>query len=484
MIQKIKFRFGPAIKKTIVALKARASDQLVKWLLKLDPSFLDNIQLASRTASRSDSSSPFRSAAPPTLIINEDGILTGPRSLEWAVKSMFETDRLDLLQQAVYDDLAAKQDVWASHEVVASAAKRYLQEALQKEPSNLSALTRTLQQVLNHEQSLADNRLAYSRSGKLNPDVVFWPNPVNPKIPRSLWQELPYAERPQFLNPSTKIGSAGSCFAVEMARRLQADGFNYVVTEPDPTSQNGFSPSCARWGTLFNTPSFRQLVEKAFGEIELPRLIFSEIEKGETSYYDPFREGVAFRSLAEYEENYQLHLEASRSALLQTEVFVMTLGMNEVWSMKSGGYVFSRLPVRLASGLVKRQILSVEENVFHLQRMLDLWRAHNPRLKLILSVSPVPLEATFRGNDTHVVAANCHSKSTLRIAAEEFCRRNQDIYYFPSYETVMYCTESPWDPDQRHVSKQAVSNVMRLFNEMFLGAKQAPETRLSLTEKV
>jgi hypothetical protein len=80
----------------------------------------------------------------------------------------------------------------------------------------------------------------------------------------------------------------------------------------------------------------------------------------------------------------------------------------------------------------------------------------------------VPLHATFRAADTHVITANCHSKSTLRVAAEAFAARHPGVYYFPSYETVLHCTRNPWQADQRHVSAEAVDNVMSLFRRMFV----------------
>src|SRR5262249_41544891 len=100
--------------------------------------------------------------------------------------------------------------------------------------------------------------------------------------------------------------------------------------------------------------------------------------------------------------------------------------------------------------------------------MLDLLRTWNPEIRIIVSVSPVPLHATFRAADTHVVVANGHSKAVLRVAAEEFVKRNRDVYYMPAYEVVMHCTRHPWDEDQRHVSREAVANVMKVFRSLFV----------------
>ncbi len=321
---------------------------------------------------------------------------------------------------------------------------------------------------MTHEEKTKQSRLAYSKEGKANPDAVFWPDPTRQSGARSLFTELPYARSYGLIDQQTPIGSAGSCFAVEIAHRLQSDGFGYVVTEPHQVGESGFSNSCARWGIIFNTPSFRQLVEKAFGHRSLPRIVWSMPKDGQNAFLDPFREDIVFHTIEEYEANYDAHLDAARQALLTAKVFVLTLGMNEIWRLKSDGSVFSRAPWRIAANLVETKVLTVEENLQELQTMLNVWRRYNPDIQFILSVSPVPLHATFRGEEFHVLAANCHSKSLLRVVAEEFAARNHGVYYFPSYEVVMYGVQNAWEPDQRHVSRHAVDHVMELFNLMFV----------------
>jgi hypothetical protein len=99
--------------------------------------------------------------------------------------------------------------------------------------------------------------------------------------------------------------------------------------------------------------------------------------------------------------------------------------------------------------------------------MREILKAHNSRVEIICTLSPIALHATFRGDTEHVVTANAHSKAVLRVAAEEFSSRFSDVHYFPSYETVTTATEQPWMADQRHVSEIAVTKVMGLFHQMF-----------------
>ena len=212
------------------------------------------------------------------------------------------------------------------------------------------------------------------------------------------------------------------------------------------------------------------MVEKAFGIRKLPRLLFEQDHGGEKPLIgDPFREGVFFMSGAAYDANYDSHIAAARDVFLNSEVFIITLGLNECWEFIPDGSVFSRSPrnAELMS-LVRPKVLTVQENVDNIQSFIDIIRKHNPNLKLIISVSPIPFIATVRSKDCHVIEANTHSKAVLRVAAEEIVRTNDNVFYFPSYELVTTCMENPWSEDQRHVSRETVAKVMGMFNAMFV----------------
>lgn len=349
-----------------------------------------------------------------------------------------------------------------------------LQNAQAREPTPLHI--DLFAKFLAHKREVTENKRAYLPAGRVNPNAVFWPDPSTGGNKRSLYTELPVAKRTPIIDKHSKIVSAGSCFATEIAHYLITHGYNYLVTEDnggreaqyEMLDMQGKVNASAAWGIIFNTPSFRQLVEKAFGQRELPHIVWSQRHKGENLFFDPFRENVAFRSIADYEENYPSHVAAARRAFEEMDIFIITLGLNEVWSFAADGSVFSRSPWRAAPSLIRRKTLTVEENVQDLLQMTMTLRRFNPKVKIICTVSPVPLHATFRGDDHHVVTANTHSKAVLRVAAEEFARVCPETYYFPSYEIVTVSTENPWAPDQRHVSRAAVGQVMSAFVEMYV----------------
>jgi hypothetical protein len=331
-------------------------------------------------------------------------------------------------------------------------------------------------QFFEHRSRSDANSSAYATSGKPYPNGVFWPNPCAGEHARSLRDERPFVRRQPIIGKNTAISSIGSCFAIEIAHALQKSGLNYVVKEPN-TAADGtywfkdghekFASSSAAWGILFNCPSFLQLVQKAFGHRRPAKILWTQERDGIVRFYDPFREEIEFPSVEAFEKNYEKHILAARAAFIEAEVLVITLGLNEVWYFRPDGSAFSRSPWRTAPSLVEHRVLTVEENVRCLQEMLDILRTHNPEIGFIVTLSPIPLHATFLGEDSHVIEANSHSKAVLRVAAEEFVRANEGVYYFPSYELITNCLANPWEADERHVSSQAVASVMEMFKEMY-----------------
>jgi GSCFA family len=451
------------------------SNSLFKLLIKLDASFLSNISTHTKSINQSNNiKSLIISRNEVILIMNEDGLIINREMFEAYLNSIFSNIMMDKnnnlisFKEKLTNYFIDNNLFLANQNDILKEIKKYISIHFKKINNELGALYFDLLSAISlFERDLITNINSYSTIGKLNPDAVFWPDPSDKKRNRSLFTDNLIVQKYEIITPQTPIGSAGSCFAMEIAHELLINNYNYIVEEKDINSAS-LPESCAMWGIIFNTPSFKQLIERSFCTRKFPKIISSGKINEKIVYTDPFRMGINFNSVDEYEENLRLHIEAARIALLKVEVFVITLGVNEVWYFKSDGSVFSFSPWRVAPGLIGHKVLTVEENITDLQKMLDIWRAYNNKLKLIVTVSPVPLHATFRGDEQHVIVANMHSKAVLRVAAEEFVKRNKDVYYFPSYEVVTSCTKNPWDIDQRHVSREAVENVMLLFQKMYV----------------
>lgn len=326
------------------------------------------------------------------------------------------------------------------------------------------------------------NVTVYARPTPERTRVMRWPNSpalreTEPDHYFDIFTDDFFSATHRWITRETAIGSIGSCFATRIAHQLQMWGYNYVLEEDDlpadvplerlPSTTYRAGP--ARCGTLFDTPSMRQVVERAFGLWSPPKVI----TRSGARIVDPFRTvNQPFQTVADYEADYEAHTHALRRALLRCEVFVLTLGLTEAWQFAPTGDYVSVPQLTRAPQLFRRRRLSVDENLAELERIFDVYRAHRPDVRFIVSVSPVPLNKTFTAE--HVVVASSLSKAVLRVAAEEFVARHPGAaYYFPSYEAVLYGTRQPWEADMRHVSGEAVGRVMRLFQKMFL-VDQAP----------
>ncbi|NNE82101.1 MAG: GSCFA domain-containing protein [Silicimonas sp.] len=150
----------------------------------------------------------------------------------------------------------------------------------------------------------------------------------------------------------------------------------------------------------------------------------------------------------------------------ETEVFILTFGLSEVWYDEPTGNVFWRTIPKDAYDPKRHKfrLSSVDENRDNIRAIYDLIRKYRPYAKVIVTLSPVPLIATFR--DVSCITANSVSKATLRVAVDEVVREVHDeghLFYWPSYELVTDVFRSPYRADRRHVRPVVLNYIMRLF---------------------
>ena len=117
----------------------------------------------------------------------------------------------------------------------------------------------------------------------------------------------------------------------------------------------------------------------------------------------------------------------------------------------------------------------IEKTFADLEACRRLLLAHGmPGVRIVITVSPVPLSRTFLGDD--VLTANGYSKGMLRGAAGEFADAHDDVEYFGSYEMITVSERSlAYLEDQVHVQNSATAAVTSAFLSRFgLEAEAAP----------
>ncbi|WP_320200487.1 GSCFA domain-containing protein [Agrobacterium sp. rho-13.3] len=267
------------------------------------------------------------------------------------------------------------------------------------------------------------------------------------------------------LTKEDKVATAGSCFAQHIAKALSASGLNYFVTETGPEDQ-GYGVYSARYGNIYTTAQLSQLIDRSYGRFTPVDNVW---QTREGQFADPFRPEMPLvdRSSARAIEEQQSQLFASvRSMIEEMDYFVFTLGLTEAWRSKIDGAVFPIAPGVTAGEMDESKYefvnFTVDEVYADLMSSIQKIRAINPRVRFILTVSPVPLMATFEPR--HVLQSTTYSKSVLRVVADK-ASKIDGVFYFPSYEVITghFNRGAYYDDDLRSVRKEGVEHVMRLF---------------------
>jgi len=147
---------------------------------------------------------------------------------------------------------------------------------------------------------------------------------------------------------------------------------------------------------------------------------------------------------------------------------ILTLGYVETWfDTKLGLYLNVAPPMQAIKAEPARfefRVLSYHDILAGLDELHALLTKHRTKpLKMLVTVSPVPLLATFR--DMDVLVANAYSKSVQRAALDEFLLDKAGVDYFPSYEIITHPAYRGrfFAPNLRSVLPEGVDHVMAQF---------------------
>jgi len=302
----------------------------------------------------------------------------------------------------------------------------------------------------------------------------------------------PVSDVPFTIGRTDTIATAGSCFAQHIAKTLVKAGFHYLVTERTPATAHATDENIgvfpARFGNVYSVRQLRQLFQRAYGLFEP---VDDAWQRADGRWIDPFRpriQDAGFPSPEAVAEDRVVHLAAVRAMFETCDVFVFTLGLTETWIAREDGAVFPLSPGVEAPGRPDGDYafhnFSVLEMVADLTAFLADLRTVNPGVRVILTVSPVPLIATYETR--HVLQSTVYSKSALRVVAEEIVRSHQGVAYFPSFEIITgpHTRSRFFAEDLREVTDEGVQHVMALFRRHYLSDDTAAAPRPVRTEDV
>lgn len=249
-----------------------------------------------------------------------------------------------------------------------------------------------------------------------------------------------------FVDADTNIIAFGSCFASNISNYLNNIGYN-VATKKDNVAY------VSRLGDgIVNTHAIRQQFEWAW-ENNTPAVDLWHGYKAEEFGYD---ESVRLKTKELFDS---------------ADMFIITLGLSEVWYDEPTGEVFWRaVPFdKFDPSRHKFRVASHEESLTNLRAIYNLIRKHKGDTPVVFTLSPIPLAATFR--DVTCITANAVSKAILRSALDQLYRENKPndpkLFYFPSYEIVLNAFRNQFGSDGRHAHPHVLNLNMRAFERYF-----------------
>lgn len=251
---------------------------------------------------------------------------------------------------------------------------------------------------------------------------------------------VPIKETDSKIEYQHKILSLGSCFAVNIAKKLEWFNFQ-IITNP--------------FGILFHPLAIENLIERAVNNQTFSEVDFFELNQMWHCF--DFHSELSQNSLKDIENTANYRLSLLRKSVIQSDYLFITLGTAWV-------YIHNKKAVanchKVPQNQFIKQLLSVAQIEKSLQNIINLVRKINPTLNVIFSISPVRhLKDGFIENQI--------SKAHLVAALHSFLSKNSAVGYFPAYEIMLDELRDYrfYDDDMLHPSAFAIEYIWKRFSE-------------------
>jgi len=250
---------------------------------------------------------------------------------------------------------------------------------------------------------------------------------------------FPVPQSVEKINLKNSIVAVGSCFADSIGAQL-ADYKFQVLSNP--------------FGTIYNPLSLTQLLSDQIDEQAV-------VESQGVHFHWQAHGAVSALNARELHTIMHLRRQELQARLQTADWLIITLGSAFAYRLKSTGQVVANCH-KVPQSQFTKELLSVQEMTDVLMLTVNKLAANNPRLKTILTVSPV----------RHIrdgLIENNRSKARLIEVAHVLCEQLKNVHYFPAYEILMDELRDYrfYANDRVHPSEEAVRYIWNRFSEAY-----------------
>lgn len=277
------------------------------------------------------------------------------------------------------------------------------------------------------------------------------------------------------LKPNSKLFTIGSCFAREVEAVMLDCDFDVPVARFEiPLDELPFpGPHLLN---EYNAGTIAQRLENVAGVFEYGEKGIEITEKGAIDLFLHVGSSpvTMMRLLQRRQQISMLYRE-----LLRADVVVITLGLIESWYDMIDECYLNRAPsqalVRANPDRFQFHRMDLEDVLSRVSRSIDIVLGMGLK-QVILTVSPVPVEATFMPDSCQI--ANGYSKAVLRVCAELVSKKHDRVTYFPSFEIANSFGTRGFKDDNVHVEPWVVHHIMHYLLANFLEKTESPADSL------
>jgi hypothetical protein len=260
--------------------------------------------------------------------------------------------------------------------------------------------------------------------------------------------EVKVEESKEKINHKDNIMMIGSCFTNEIGQKFIESGFNVFINP---------------FGIIYNPYSISECLDYV---IQGKHLVCSDLIKVDEYYYafschGDFRGQTKEECLKKINDN----IDKAHAFLLKTKYLIITLGTAWTYTYKDNNRVMGNCH-KIDSKKIERKMMNVSQVSASMNVIIENIKKNiNQDIKIIFTLSPIRhWREGFKDN--------LLSKSTLYLAINELCKRD-DTFYFPSYEIVMDELRDYrfYAQDMLHISELAVDYIWQKFSNCYFDEK-------------